>query len=89
MSLLEGGSIELDIASGTQHGEIMRIPGHGCPNLRDPERRGDLVAILQLVVPRKLDDTQRELLTKFAETEEIEVDHSSPGFWSRLKDTFS
>ena len=45
--------------------------------------------ILQLVVPKKLDETQRELLTKFAETESLEVDHKSPGLWSRLKDTFS
>ncbi|MAC20787.1 MAG: molecular chaperone DnaJ [Phycisphaerae bacterium] len=89
VNLLEGGIKELQIKAGTQHGEIMRIPGHGCPNLRNTDHRGDLVAILQLVVPRKLDETQRELLTRFAETEELEVDHSSPGFWSRLKDTFS
>ena len=57
--------------------------------LRNPENRGDLVVILQLVVPKKLDETQRELLTKFAETEDLDVEHKSPGLWSRIKDTFS
>ena len=89
VGLLEGGTTELKIEPGTQHGEIMRIPDLGAPNLRNPEHRGDLVMILQLIVPRKLDETQRELLTQFAETESIDVDHKSPGFWSRLKDTFS
>jgi molecular chaperone DnaJ len=89
VGLLEGGTVEFHIPPGTQHGEVHRIPGHGCPNLRNPDHRGDLVIVLQLVVPRKLDDTQRELLTKFAETEELDVDHKSPSFWSRLKDTFS
>jgi molecular chaperone DnaJ len=89
VGLLEGGTVEFHIPPGTQHGEIHRIPGHGCPNLRNPDHRGDLVIVLQLVVPRKLDDTQRELLTKFAETEELDVDHKSPSFWTRLKDTFS
>jgi molecular chaperone DnaJ len=89
VGLLEGGTTELQIAPGTQHGEIMRVPGFGAPLLRSPERRGDLVIILQLVVPRKLDETQRELLNQFAETESLEVDHKSPGFWSRIKDTFS
>ena len=89
VGLLEGGTTELKIAPGTQHGEIMRVPGLGAPLLRSPERRGDLVIILQLVVPRKLDETQRELLNQFAETESLEVDHKSPGFWSRIKDTFS
>ena len=89
VGLLEGGTTELQIAPGTQHGEIMRVPNLGSPMLRNPEQRGDLVVILQLVVPKKLDETQRELLTQFAETESLEVDHKSPGFWSRIKDTFS
>ena len=89
VGLLEGGTTELQIAPGTQHGAIMRVPNLGAPMLRNPEHRGDLVVILQLVVPKKLDETQRELLTKFAETESLEVDHKSPGLWSRLKDTFS
>lgn len=89
IGLLEGGTTELKIEPGTQHGEVIRLPNLGCPDLRSPEHRGDLVAILQLVVPKKLDDTQRELLTQFADTEEIDVDHASPGFWSRIKNHFS
>ena len=89
VGLLGGGTTEVKIEPGTQHGEILRLPDLGCPNLRRPEQRGDLVAILQLVVPRKLDETQRELLTQFAETEEIDVDHATAGFWSRIKNHFS
>ena len=86
--LLEGGVVELEIAAGTQHGEIHRIPDHGCPRLRGGDR-GELVTVLQLVVPRKLNEDQRNLLSKYAETEELEINDAEPSLWTRIKDSFS
>jgi len=76
---------EIEIPAGTQHGALFRLGGYGLPALRT-SRRGDLVAVLQVVVPQKLDESQRELLTRYAETEDIEVNATNPSFWNRIKD---
>jgi molecular chaperone DnaJ len=75
----------LHVPAGTQNGELFRIPSRGMPNLRS-SRSGDLVAVLHLVVPRHLSDTQRDLLKQYAETEDVAVDVDAPGFWTRIKD---
>jgi molecular chaperone DnaJ len=79
------GRTSLTIPAGAQHGSIFRIEGHGLPNLKSG-RRGDLIVIVQLVVPRKLTDDQKKLLHAFAETESIEVDSSErASLWERIK----
>ena len=75
----------LSVPPGTPHGALFRIQNKGLPGLRSG-KRGDLVAIAQLIVPRKLTDAQRQLLNDYAETESIEVDDSSPSLWSKIKD---
>ena len=79
------GTTTLELEPGTQHGSICRIEGEGLPNLRT-RRRGDLVVIIQLVVPKSLDEKQRKILEEYADLEEIPVSHPEPTFWSRLKD---
>jgi molecular chaperone DnaJ len=78
----------IDVPPGTQHGALFRLAGRGLPGLRT-DRRGDLVVILQIVVPEKLDDRQRELLAEYALTEDIEVNASNPSLWNRIKDAVS
>ncbi len=75
----------LHVPPGTQNGELSRIPNRGMPNLRSG-RPGDLVAVLHLVVPRNLSETQRDLLKQYAETEDVAVDAEPPGFWTRIKE---
>lgn len=79
------GAAELKIPAGTQHGALMKIDGQGLPNLRSG-RRGDLVVIVHLVVPRKLSDTQKRLLRDYAKTEKLDVDASNPSLWEKIKD---
>jgi molecular chaperone DnaJ len=79
------GTATLKIPAGTQHGALMRVEGQGLPDLRSG-RRGDLVVIIQLVVPRKLSDGQKRLLRDFAKTEKLEVDASNPSLWERIRD---
>ncbi|MDG2200615.1 MAG: molecular chaperone DnaJ [Phycisphaerales bacterium] len=76
---------ELSIPHGTQHGSLFRITGGGVPNLRTG-KRGDLVVIVKIIVPSKLDEGQQELLRAYAETEELDVGASSPSLWNRIKD---
>ncbi len=84
---LDGKPPEMEIAiqPGTQHGELIRLPGRGLPNLRSG-RRGDLVVVLLLEVPRKLSEKQERLLREFAATESHDVMPHSTGFWDRIKE---
>lgn len=79
------GSAKLTVPAGTQHGALFRMDGEGLPNLRSG-KRGALVVIVQLVVPRKLNESQRKLLTEFARTEKVDVKAQSPSLWEKIKD---
>jgi molecular chaperone DnaJ len=61
------GVHELEVPAGTQPGEIVTLRGQGMPALRG-RRRGDLRIVVNVVVPRALDDEQRELLARFNDT---------------------
>lgn len=79
------GIAEVNIPPGTQHNELFRVGGAGLPNLRSG-RRGDLIVIAQLVVPRKLNEQQRKLLAEYAQTESVEVGNGQqPSTWERIK----
>ncbi len=79
------GPATLRVPAGTQHGALFRIQTKGLPGLRSG-KRGDLVAIAQLIVPRKLTDAQKKLLSDYAETESLDVDASNPSLWEKIKD---
>lgn len=87
-STIEVDSIDcahnLEIPAGTQTNEIFRIDGAGLPDLRSG-RRGDLVVIVRLSVPKKLTDGQRELLEEYAKTEDIPIHEAETSFWDKLK----
>lgn len=80
------GDTSLDIKAGSQHGDLVRVKGEGLPNLRSG-RRGDLVAVLVIEVPKKLSGKQKELLREFAETEDHVANRmpESQGFWDKIK----
>ncbi|GAB4551252.1 MAG: molecular chaperone DnaJ [Phycisphaerales bacterium] len=73
------------IPKGTQHGKVLKIAGAGLPNLRTG-RRGDIVLIAQVVIPKKLSEKQEQLLRDFAETEhDASIMPEHHGFWDRIK----
>jgi molecular chaperone DnaJ len=79
------GAREVNIPAGTQHGEIFRINHAGLPNLRSG-KRGDLIVVAQLVVPKKLNESQKKLLAEYARTESIDVGNGQPpSTWQRIK----
>ncbi len=79
------GPVTIDIPPGTQHGAVFRVREKGLPNLRSG-KRGDLAAIVQLIVPRKLNDKQRNLLKEYAELEDVDVAPQRPSLWNKIKD---
>jgi molecular chaperone DnaJ len=72
-----GGTAEVEVPAGTQPGEVLTVRGEGMPTLRR-NRRGDLRVVVNVVIPRKLDREQRELLEQLAES--LNGDHlGDPG----------
>ncbi len=88
LETLDGTAAAVAVPAGTQHGAILKVKDLGLPNLRSG-RRGDLVVIVQLVVPRTLTDEQRQLLEQLARTEELDVGAANPSLWAKIKDAWS
>ncbi len=55
------GQREIKIPSGSQHEDIVKVRGEGIPQLNG-HGRGDLLAILQLVTPKKVSRKEKKLL---------------------------
>lgn len=55
------GAVELTIPPETQNGQSFRLGGQGMPRLNDPARFGDLYVKARVVVPKGLNDDEREL----------------------------
>jgi curved DNA-binding protein len=56
------GKLKLTIPPGTQPDQAIRIAGHGMPQLKDPQAKGDLFVRVKARVPRNLSDEQKKLL---------------------------
>ena len=82
------GAVEVDIPPGTQPGEVLAIRHRGMPQLRRPERRGDLRVVVNVVVPRRLDDAQRELSERLAASLKPENLESGEALSSKLRRLF-
>ena len=61
------GEVELEIPAGTQPNETLVVRGEGMPSLRG-RHRGDLRAVINVVIPRHLKHDQRELLERLSES---------------------
>ncbi|RMF85852.1 MAG: molecular chaperone DnaJ [Planctomycetota bacterium] len=82
------GTAPVKIKPGTQHGDILRLQGKGLPNLRTG-RTGDEIIQVLIEIPKKLTPAQKELLRKFAATEDKDVMPESKGFFERVKEYFT
>lgn len=61
------GPVDVDLVAGTQPGETITLGGKGVTHLRT-QGRGDLVLHLDVKVPTRLSEEQRDLLTQLAES---------------------
>lgn len=61
-----GGDVMLKIPAGAQGGRTFRLRGKGMPNLRHPQKRGDLYARIRVQVPQKLSKQEKELFRELA-----------------------
>jgi molecular chaperone DnaJ len=80
------GTVELELDPGTQPGSVRVLRGKGMPVLQG-FGRGDHRVLVNVVVPRKLNDEQRRLLHQFESLSDEHTYHE-PGLFDRLKSAF-
>lgn len=80
------GKIEVKIPQGTQPDTRFRIKAKGVPKLNG-RGRGDLYVIAKVIIPKKLNEQQRELLRKFAKISGEDIKQEK-GFFGKMKDAF-
>jgi len=61
------GDVSLKIPPETQGGRTFRLKGQGMPLLRDSNKRGDLYAKVQVVLPKGLSAKEKELFRELAQ----------------------
>lgn len=61
--------IELTLPPETQNGRRFRLAGQGMAKLNDPEKRGNLYAVVNVTLPTNLTDEQRHLFEQLRDTE--------------------
>jgi len=61
------GNVMLTIPAGVQPGQKIRLAGKGMPQLKNPDRKGDLFVTLKVKLPRNLTPEQRTIFQKLAQ----------------------
>jgi len=81
------GEAELTFDPGTQPGEIVVMRGRGLPVLQG-FGRGSQRVLVNVTVPRRLTEEQRQLLEEFERLAGAEAYEPSEGFFDKLKSAF-
>lgn len=84
------GEERFTIPEGTQTGTQFRLKNEGVPNLRG-SGKGSLYFTVNVEVPKKLTDRQRELLIEFSKEtgDEVKEGDHKKGFFDKVKDKFN
>lgn len=64
------GAIALTVPAGTSSGKRLRVKGHGVSG--PEEQRGDLFAVLRIVVPEEIDESSAELIRQFTSQNQMD-----------------
>ena len=75
---------EIELPAGTQPGDVLTLRGEGMPSLRR-SRRGDLRTVVNVVVPRRLDEEQRRLAEQLEDTLDEENMRSHESVFAKLR----
>jgi len=81
------GSQEIEFLAGTQPGEVRVLRGKGMPVLQG-FGRGDQRVLVNVSVPRRLSDAQRELLAEFERGSDEHTYSPDASFFDKLKSAF-
>lgn len=82
------GKIKYRIPEGTQTGTVFRLRNRGISHLRS-NTRGDLYVKVNIEVPKRLNEKQRELIRQFEEiTQDLQYNDERKSFFEKMKDAF-
>src|SRR5579884_1269517 len=81
------GIVELELPPGVQPGEVRVLRGKGMPVLQG-FGRGDHRVLVNVSVPRRLNDEQRRLLKEFEAASDAHTYRHDEGFVQKLKSVF-
>ncbi|HEX04617.1 MAG TPA: molecular chaperone DnaJ, partial [Bacteroidetes bacterium] len=82
------GSAEIDIPSGTQAGKILRLRGKGLRHLNS-NSRGDLLVQVDIFVPTRLSNEEREVFEQLRDMDGICAPKDSDrSIFGKMKDAF-
>jgi molecular chaperone DnaJ len=81
------GIASIELPAGTQPGEVLSVRGAGMHSLRHG-RQGDLRVLVNVVVPRRLTDEQRELLERLNDSLTEENLRSQESMFAKLRRAF-
>jgi molecular chaperone DnaJ len=82
---LGGDSTSLKVPAGAQNGRMFVLKGKGIPRLQG-SGRGDLLVRSSVIIPTELDDEQREILYRLAESLGTPVSDADKGILGKIKD---
>jgi molecular chaperone DnaJ len=86
ITTLTGQAVTVEVPRGAQtHTTVLRVAGHGMPDLDDPRRKGDLLVVLVVETPASLSPEQEQLFLKLAELEGTTPPTPRKGFFGKLK----
>ncbi len=77
------GNVKLKIPAGTQSHKTFRVKGKGMTNLRS-KRKGDLHAVIKVMIPSKLSKKQQQLFEQLSKTD-LQNEES---IWDKVKNKF-
>ena len=81
------GEVQVEIAPGTQPGEMRLLRGKGMPVLQG-FGRGDQRVVVNVVVPTRLTDEQRRVLEEFERLASEDTYRPDEGFLEKLRAAF-
>jgi molecular chaperone DnaJ len=81
------GPVELELSPGTQPGEVKVLRGKGMPVLQG-FGHGDQRVLVNVSVPRRLNDEQRRLLEEFEARSDEHTYRHDESFFEKLKSAF-
>lgn len=82
------GKAQLKIPAGTQSGTVFKLKGKGMPSLRSKHHVGDQLVRVEVEVPTKLTNEQREKLEAFAISCGDTDSSSHSSFFKKIKRSF-
>ncbi len=83
------GDVKIKVPAGSQAGKIFRLKGKGIPEVQG-YKKGDQLINVNIWTPKKLSDTEKELLEKMREMPAFKPapGKDEKGFFERMKDFF-